>query len=283
MKKKLLLNLLLLVALAVVSSIVSNLSAEEIQLPDDGRQFAVIIITHDDWRQRPNERMVMSWFYGGDKDLTNFASAAKVFHYTESDPVYKAKFRKPYGDAYPIIAVQDWDGAAIPTLTGRNMPRSPEATAKYIKRWLKKLRPLRSARQIRSPKDPGQNIQNCVDGLCKKPTPRKTRQRRGLFGRRNRDGTDGTDDEPPLDESAGPLVFPDYKAPIPSFDEVEPVETIVLATIEEPDIPVESTTAGRDDEAKVDVPVPKAITTELLAVIGAAVTSVVGFAIKAMA
>jgi hypothetical protein len=217
--KNLLLHVTLALAVLLLGSAALALAdeqvADEITLPSDGRKIAVIVVTHDDWRKRPQERRMLRWFHGADRALTKLAVEADFHHYTESDPIYRAKYQQAYGVDFPLVAVQ-MDAAAIPVVAGESMPDDAKELSKHIGRWLKKLRPLKAVRQRREQRaEPEKMNSSCVD--CDRG-PQRTRQRRGLFRRFNRGGDDkdGAGEEPPLDESSGTLTFPDYQAPMPT-------------------------------------------------------------------
>ena len=160
-----------------------------IELPNDGKRWALIIATHKDYSARPREREVLRWFSGGNRRLTEFKSQVDFFHYTDDDPMWQTRFRPKYGGRYPIVVVQDWSAAKRIYLPRNRLPKTSKQTVSTIRRELREMQATDEKDLWKASSMLGQ----CPDGQCRpgRFLPRPWR----IFFRRPRPQPDDNDDE----------------------------------------------------------------------------------------
>jgi hypothetical protein len=178
-------------------------------------KWAIVLLTHDDWEQRPDELRLVMWFKGGVvPEMSWFGSHAKLWHFTPSSKHY-ASYTPSYGTSLPVVAIQRFDGGSAYKVTGANIPKDCTTLYRKIIKGLASARPVKAIVQHRK-----KVRQDCPDGNC---TPNRSRRPFSFLRPfRRPDDTDGNepppvDDPPPVDE---PLVSPDDRAPIPDSDPV---------------------------------------------------------------
>lgn len=83
-----------------------------IELPDDGGAWHVSLIVTADWRTRPSQRAVVSWFYTH-PTLCSLRTQAHWHLYTSGHPIYLERLRPVLGSQVPAILVTNQHGKVV--------------------------------------------------------------------------------------------------------------------------------------------------------------------------
>lgn len=124
-----------IVALVVVfCSPIYDVQHQVVQLPDNSEEFCLTVITHTDWRARPNERQLVAWF-NQEPRLRTLRSQCKVTWLTENDPQYKEEISKACPEV-PCVVLTDAGGKTYYKASGTNLPiHGPTLAAAITKQF----------------------------------------------------------------------------------------------------------------------------------------------------
>lgn len=103
-----------------------------VDLPQDAGNWYVSVCLHDDWRSRPLDRAVASWWNIHPR-LVSIKTQTHYKIYVESDPIYKTTLAKLIGPL-PCILVQDSSGTVIYKSSGENVGSDGDEIANDIGR-----------------------------------------------------------------------------------------------------------------------------------------------------
>ena len=88
------------------------------QLPEDGASWHTTLFTSNDWRERPDENMVVAAFYT-DASLTRLRQQTNWNHYTPDNRLWKSY--SSVNRVLPSVVVQDPEGAVVFKSSGAAM------------------------------------------------------------------------------------------------------------------------------------------------------------------
>jgi len=123
-----------------LAAVVAEPQERIVELPEDGQEYHVSVIVHDDWRRRPEERRLVAW-WSSDPYLASIKAQTHFHLYTLSDPIYQSRLAHAV-DRLPAVLIQTAAGRVVVKLSGENIPPSAGPLVRLIvKLW--KLHPLR--------------------------------------------------------------------------------------------------------------------------------------------
>lgn len=104
-------------------------------LPEDGGKFHCSVLVHDNWRQIPGERAMVTEWFEQNKTLNQLAQQTWLHVYTQSDPVYRSHFAStvPAADL-PAVFIQDGTqkGEVYLGVSGKDLPGDPDKYALMV-------------------------------------------------------------------------------------------------------------------------------------------------------
>lgn len=104
--------------------------------PDDGRRYATILLTSDDWRTSAAERRMVAWF-DSHRRLSTLKTTTHFFHLTPSHDLWRQRYAAKYQGTTPMLRVQAWDGAVLYEESGETLPAwSADGLADAIERTI---------------------------------------------------------------------------------------------------------------------------------------------------
>ena len=80
--------------------------------PEDGKQYATMLLTSDDWQKSAAERRLVASFDSSAK-LRSLKTTTHFFHFTPSDQLWRTRYAPKYRGSTPMLRIQDYDGAVL--------------------------------------------------------------------------------------------------------------------------------------------------------------------------
>lgn len=104
-----------------------------IQLPEDGGQFYLTVLTHENYQTRARDRELVAWF-DSDPHLRALKSQTQFNHYTPNQQIYATRL----GGAVPVtefpaVVLQESNGRVFFKAGARKLPSTPKELVKLIK------------------------------------------------------------------------------------------------------------------------------------------------------
>jgi hypothetical protein len=129
-------------------------------LPAGEQKLYTTVTVSDGWQQDPRQKAIVDWFRT-DARLVRLRAQTHYNEYTPSNPHFKQRLRASYGDAVPMVTVQQPDGQILLHVTAKSMPQSPGELADMVDDSLaQKFAPPRFATS-----EP-QIVSDCPDDNC---------------------------------------------------------------------------------------------------------------------
>ncbi len=135
-------------------------SERVLNLPDDGGKFFVSLILHDDWRSRPAEVQLVTW-WKTDMAVRQYREQARFNLYTESDPWFRQALSRAV-PSIPTVLIQEPSGKVLFPLKGDTLPTTAPAFAGIFSRLRNHC--------------PGNQPDQCPDGKCPLNKPEQDAQ-----------------------------------------------------------------------------------------------------------
>jgi len=94
----------------LVKETADSIRAQEhiVDLPEDGNAWHLSVFTHQDWKKRPEEVSLLSWF-SREPRLISLRQQTHDHHYTDADPLYGTRYKKNV-PKLPAVVLQDASG-----------------------------------------------------------------------------------------------------------------------------------------------------------------------------
>jgi len=146
----------------VLSQAAAEVRERIVELPNDGQTYYISLLLHADWRQRPRERAIVSW-WATEPRLLSVRAQCHYFEMIEGDPRYVKTFSH-VTPILPSVYIQDATGKVHFKVSDQNLPANADEMGGLIvelfrnRPWLRPL-PWNRPRPCPSP------------GPCPLPTP----------------------------------------------------------------------------------------------------------------
>jgi hypothetical protein len=138
------------------------LETRYLELPrDDSGRWSTILITSDNPEQNPNEQAMIEWFRS-DSHLHTLKATSNFYHYKESNPMYKSRFKAFYGSNYPILALQKGKGQVVYKVSGENIPSNVKELVFDLDKAIEQCRPQPKVEPKKEPFRPLQIVPDKV-------------------------------------------------------------------------------------------------------------------------
>lgn len=118
-----------------------------IYLPEDGGKWYLTLMTHEDWRERPEERWVMAMM--AHPALASLERQTKTFHYTPKHRYFRERLKwaassDGVNPELPVMMLQDSDGRVVWKAAGEDLYGCrPIDLVKRIVQKIRQWRPFR--------------------------------------------------------------------------------------------------------------------------------------------
>lgn len=100
-------------------------------LPTGEQKLYTTVTVSDGWEQDPRQKAIVDWFRT-DGRLARLRAQTHFNEYTPSNPHFKERLRASYGDAVPMVTIQQADGQILMHVTAKSMPHSAGELADLV-------------------------------------------------------------------------------------------------------------------------------------------------------